>query len=167
MSLTQARLKELLDYNPETGLVTRLVCTANRHKVGEIVGAKGARGYLQATINSKKYMLHRLIWLWVHGVWPANDVDHRDRNRANNKLGNLREATRSENNHNSSLSKANWSGFKGVAWDKSRSLWMASIQANGESHHLGRFATAALASVAYQAAKNIYHPTAPVAQQGA
>lgn len=161
MSLTQARLKELLDYNPETGLVTRLVCTANRHKVGEIVGAKGARGYLQATIYSKKYMLHRLIWLWVHGVWPTNDVDHRDRNRANNKLGNLREATRSENNHNSGLSRANWSGFKGVAWDKNRCLWVATICAAGKSHRLGRFKTPEAASEAYLAAKKIYHPTAP------
>lgn len=165
--LTQSRLRELLDYNPETGVFTRKLCTANRHKQGEAVGYSGARGYRQAMAEGKKHMLHRLAWLWVHGTWPEFDIDHKNRNRADNRIDNLRPATRSENNHNIGTSRANWSGFTGVAWDKSKRLWVANISANGKQYFLGRFKDPALASAAYQAAKLIYHPTAPVAQQGA
>lgn len=165
--LTQSRLRELLDYNPETGVFTRKLCTANRHKPGEVVGHSAARGYLQAMAGGKKHMLHRLAWFWVHGEWPEFDVDHKNRIRTDNRIDNLRPATRSENSHNAGISSANWSGFTGVAWDKSRCLWLASIKANGKQHHLGRFPTRVEASEAYQAAKLIYHPTALAAQQGA
>ena len=160
--LTQARLRELFDYDPETGVFIRKLCTANRHKLGEVVGYPGARGYRQVRAGGKTQMLHRLAWLWVHGVWPEFDVDHKNRNRADNRIDNLRPATRSENNHNAGISSANWSGFTGVAWDKSRCLWLASIRAKGKQYHLGRFPTRIEASAAYQAAKLTYHPTAPV-----
>lgn len=163
MTVDQTLLRKLFDYDPSTGVVTRLVCTANRQTVGEQVGAPGARGYLQATIHSEKYMLHRLIWMWVYGAWPAHKVDHINRVRSDNRLTNLREVTHAENCHNQSLSTRNWSGFTGAAWDKSRCLWVASIGINGKQLHLGRFLTPELASAAYQAAKAIYHPTAPKA----
>ena len=159
MELTRARLRELFDYDPETGVVTRLVRTANRHKVGEAVGTKGSRGYLQATVFGKKYPLHRLVWFWVHGVWPPYDVDHRNRMRTDNRIKNLRCATRAENNHNAGRSRANWSGYTGVAWDSARCKWLAQISVAGKSIHLGRFDSALRASAAYQAAKLIHHPT--------
>lgn len=161
--LTQSRLRELFDYDPETGIVTRKLCTANRQKIGEEVGHKYKRGYLQATINYVKYPLHRLIWVLQYGVWPKGDIDHIDRDRANNRLANLRDVSRSENMQNAGVSSANWSGYTGVAWDKSKCLWVAQIKANGKQLFLGRFKDPAAASTAYQAAKLIYHPTAPVA----
>lgn len=160
--LTQEYLRSLFDYDPETGLVTRKTCTANRQTVGEVVGSKYKRGYLVATINYTKYPLHRLIWLWVHGEWPAADVDHINRDRADNRLLNLRSVTRSENSHNAGMSRANRSGFTGVSWDKSKTRWLASIRANGKQHYLGRFDTPQAASAAYLAAKAVYHPTAPL-----
>ena len=160
--LTQEYLRSLFDYNAETGVFTRLTCTANRHKLGETVGYSGARGYLQAMAAGKKYMVHQLVWMWVYGYLPPNDIDHINRNRSDNRLANLREVTRSENNHNMRISRANWSGYTGVAWDKSRCLWLASIKADGKQHHLGRFKTPQAASAAYLAAKAVYHPTAPL-----
>ncbi len=165
--LTQSVVKKLFHYDPVTGIVTRLVRTAQRHQVGEAVGSSGARGYLQTTVGSRKYMLHRLIWLWVYGAWPVADIDHKNRIRNDNRLDNLRAATRSENNHNTGISQANSSGYQGVTWDKSRCRWVANIRAHGKQRHLGRFQTPQAASEAYQAAKRVYHPTTPSNQQGA
>ena len=158
---TQQHLRELFDYDPRTGVVTRSLCTANRHTQGEIVGTKGARGYLQATVNSLKYPLHRLIWCWVHGTWPTDDIDHINRVRDDNRIENLRIATRSENNHNAGPNRANTSGHRGACWDKSKGLWAANIGVNGRTQFLGRYATAEEAGRAYLAAKLKYHPTAP------
>ena len=161
-NLTQETLRALFSYDPATGVVTRLVCTANRHRVGERVGTRGARGYLQATIGSRKYMLHQLIWVWVHGSWAPADIDHINRVRDDNRLKNLRPATRSENNHNASLSQANTSGYTGVCWDVRRRQWLASIRFAGKTHNLGRYPTPELASAAYLSAKRIHHPTSPI-----
>lgn len=160
--LTQEYLRSLFDYDPETGVFTRLKCTANRHKLGEVVGYSGARGYRQAMAGGKKYMVHHLVWMWVYGRLPSGDIDHINRIRHDNRIANLREVSRSENNHNAGLSRANWSGFTGAAWDKSRSQWLASIRAAGKQHYLGRFNTPQEASAAYLAAKAVYHPTAPL-----
>lgn len=163
MSVDQALLRKLFDYDPSTGVVTRLVCTANRHVVGEPVGSSGARGYLQATIHSKKYPLHRLIWMWMYGKWPPQMVDHIDRDRTNNRLSNLRCVTHAENCHNQGRGRRNWSDYIGVSWDKSRCLWTSGICVDGRRRNLGRFLTPELASAAYLAAKAIHHPTAPKA----
>ena len=162
MAPDQAELRRLFSYNPVTGLVTRRVCTANRHTEGELVGTKGGRGYLQVTVRSKKYPLHCMIWCWLYGVWPTTDVDHKNRDRADNRKHNLRLATRSENNQNAGMSSRNSSGRKGVCWDKSRQLWTVHISVNHKQIHLGRHADLDVAAAAYQSAKAIYHPTAQV-----
>lgn len=163
MTVDQALLRKLFDYDPHTGVVTRLVCTANRHTPGEQVGYLAARGYLQAGVFATKYYLHRLIWMWVYGTWPVNKIDHVNRVRSDNRLINLREVSNAENCHNTSRQTRNWSGYTGVAWDKNRCLWLAQITVSGRHFHLGRYSTPAEASVAYQAAKAIHHPTAPKA----
>lgn len=157
--LTQKDIQELFAYDPKTGFVTRLKKTANRHKVGERVGTPGGRGYLQVTIGRKKCPLHRVIWCLVYGVWPVGDVDHRNRIRSDNRLTNLREASRSENNHNASPNRRNTSGARGVCWDKSRGKWTVHIHADGKQHHLGRFDELDKARDAYLSAKALYHPT--------
>lgn len=159
--LLQDELHTLFDYCPETGLLTRKMCTANRHTIGELVGTSGSRGYLQATIHSRKYPVHRIIWCWLYGAWPKHDVDHINRVRNDNRKINLREVTRSENNHNGGANRRNTSGHRGASWDKSKQLWVSHIRAYGVSYFLGRHKTAELASAAYYAAKAIHHPTYP------
>jgi len=165
--LTQARLRELFDYDPETGVMTRRISTAPRAQAGQIVGTPDGSGYLRISIGGKKFRLHRLIHMYVHGAWPEHDIDHRDRNRSNNRLLNLRPATRAENCQNSGIPAHNTSGFKGVSWSKTMHKWEARISVANHGKVLGYFKTRELASAAYQTAKLIYHPTAPVAQQGA
>lgn len=157
----QTELKELFNYDPDTGVVTRKKCTANRHVLGEVVGFAGSRGYLQAAVRSVKYPLHRLIWCLVTGEWPEGDIDHINRNRADNRLANLRAVTRSENNHNAGMSRRNKSGYTGVCWDKAKNSWIANICVGGKTKHIGRYASAERAAEARKQAKAVYHPTAP------
>jgi hypothetical protein len=103
-------------------------------------------------IDGKHYLAHRLAWLYVHGLWPAIEVDHWDRNRKNNRMGNLREATRSENMRNVGKTVANKSGAKGVSWSQERKKWVASIQHNKRTIALGRYETIEAAKAAYDAA---------------
>ena len=165
--LTQERLKSLFDYNPETGVFTWKTKTSNRVRVGDVVGCDDGAGYLQTTIAGIKYRLHRLAIFYMTGIWPPEYVDHINRIRHDNRISNLRPATRAENSHNKCKSSASSSGYIGVSWRPDLCKWEARIAFSGRQKVLGYFATPKLASGAYQAAKRIYHPTAPVARLGA
>lgn len=158
--LTQARLKELFDYDPETGVVTRRRSTT-KSPAGSPVGSKVGAGYLGTFVDGRRQLIHRIVWVYIHGVWPPHDIDHINGVKADNRLANLRLATRSENQHNMRDRKNNTSGFVGVRRSDSASAWSARITVEGREIHIGCFSTAELASAAYQAAKLIHHPTAP------
>jgi len=146
--ITQKRLKELVHYDPETGVFTNLV-ERRGVDVGDTLGSIHTRGYLIIPLGGVKYIAHRLAWLYVYGEFPPNDVDHIDRVRTNNKISNLRLCTQRENNINSSKRKTNRSGYKGVNWDKTRGAWRAQIQSNKKKIIIGRFISPALAYLAY------------------
>lgn len=167
MNLTHQQIKALFDYDPLTGVVTRNKLVNHDKRAKQVVGDLNSAGYLSVWITPKRYQLHRVIWMWVHGVWPTKPIDHLNHVRTDNRLSNLREASQLENTHNRTKSKRNWSGFIGVYWYARKHKWHAQITANRKRYHLGYFNTPELASAAYQAAKRIHHPTAPVAQQGA
>lgn len=160
MSLTQARLKELLDYNPETGVFTWKMNKRRPDLAGTPAGRPNTSGHVQIMVDGARYMAHRMAWLWAYNEWPV-EVDHRNRAKSDNRIGNLRDGTRAENQHNVTKRSDNSSGFAGVSWNTRASAWHADIQANHKRVHLGVFATPQAASAAYQAAKKIYHPTAP------
>jgi hypothetical protein len=140
--LTQERLRSLLSYNPDTGEFTRLV---NRRSdlVGKIAGCPSRVGsekfYIKIQIDGKKYLAHRLVWLYSYGEWPENQIDHIDQDSLNNRLINLREVTNAENGKNQKMSKRNISGVTGVCFDKKRQKWHARIVVNGKFIHLGYF----------------------------
>lgn len=152
--LTQARLKELLHYDPVTGLFTRRV-TVSSSLAGTVVGNVSVRGYVRIMIDYESYFAHRLAWLYMTGEWPAEDLDHADRVRSNNRWLNLREATRQHNLQNSSVRTDNTSGLKGVGRHKNR--WRAQIQHDGKNHYLGLYATKEAAHGAYLNAKRQMH----------
>ena len=112
--LTQKRVRELLDYDLETGLLTWKVNKQRRVKVGDVIKSVNGAGYVQLAIGSKTYLAHRVIWLWRYGYFPENQVDHINRVKADNRLCNLREVSRSCNLQNSCVSTRNTSGVKGV-----------------------------------------------------
>lgn len=137
-ALTQARLKELLHYDPESGAITWASRPSSRVKVGMLAGkVHPTQGYRQVRADKSLYYAHRLAWLYMTGEWPAADVDHINHVRDDNRWSNLRGATRSQNIQYKSMQSNNTSGVKGVYFHAGK--WAASIQYNGKNRHLGRF----------------------------
>jgi HNH endonuclease len=116
---------------------------------GAIAGHIGSQGYRQITVRGKTYMAHRLVWLVETGAMPKGELDHINGVRDDNRIVNLRSATKSQNIANSKVRKDNSSGFKGVQWDNEACLWRARISVNGRRIHLGRFNSLERAHVAY------------------
>ena len=129
--LTHSELLKLIHYNPQTGIVVRIKKPTKgwRGKVGAPMGSPHSSGYLEARINGRSYLLHRLAWFYVHGKWPDN-IDHINHDRTDNRLCNLRNVTRTENQRNQSKKTNNSSGVTGVYWRKDRQKWVAKIKVN-------------------------------------
>lgn len=150
--LTQARLREVLNYDPVKGLFCWIARPSIRIKVGAEAGWLHSNGYVIITLDGKDYRAHRLAVFYMTGEWPPHDVDHIDRVRTNNKWENLRLATRTQNNGNSARRKNNTSGFTGVVWHAQSKKWHAQIKRNYKNISLGMYETKEAASAAYQAA---------------
>lgn len=136
--LTQARLKELLSYDPDTGVFTHHISRAGVTK-GSIAGTTHHLGYRAICIAGKGYAEHRLAWLYTYGIWPEADLDHINRIRHDNRLCNLREATRAQNCQNQPIRRSNKSGVTGVYLHGITGKWAASINIARKQKHLGLF----------------------------
>jgi len=138
--LTQKRLKELLHYDPETGVFT-WVKTVNREvKRGDVAGYINKElGYRLIGICGKCYYASRLAWLYMEGYFPENVADHRDRVRDNDRWDNLRHISRQCNSRNCKLSIKNKSGITGVSWSKRYQKWTANVTILYKSINLGAF----------------------------
>ena len=147
--LTQSELKECLYYDPITGIFIWRISNGRRAVAGSTAGTLDPIGYIRITINKKRYQSHRLAYLYVTGSFPPNDIDHINNIRDDNRFANLREATRSQNMHNSKMQKNNTSGRKGVCWQKQCKKWRALITINNKKIHLGLFNDIDLAYTAY------------------
>lgn len=156
--ITAERLREVLHYDPETGVFTWRVSTTNRVQVGEQAGVVKSNGYVQIGLYTQRYYAHRLAWLYAYGVWPTDEIDHANRRRADNRITNLRLASRPENSQNHGLSKRNSSGHTGVRWRKEVGLWHARISRDYREVHLGYFGSVSDAVAARKAAESEYHP---------
>lgn len=121
--ITQAELKELLTYNPETGEFTWNKTGKGRE---EKPGTINNHGRLVIMINYKRHLAHRLAWLYVHGVWPR-EIDHIDRNPLNNRIANLRDVLHSQNSVNTKTRSDNKYNQRGVCWDKQKLKWKVQI----------------------------------------
>ena len=158
--LTQTRLKELLHYDPESGIFTRKVRTTNSVKVGDVAGTvDNTTGYLRITVDGKIYKAHRLAWLLHTGEWPVDQIDHANNVKTDNRIVNLRPATNGENNQNKGKNRSNTSGFKGVCFDKHSGKWRADIECPWGQKNLGRFKSKEEAARTYAFAACILHGT--------
>lgn len=111
--VTQAKVRDVLDYDPDTGIFRWRHAGASR-KAGAIAGNIMHDGrYIRIGIGGKSYLAHRLAWLYVHGQWPT-EIDHINWNGLDNRMVNLRSVTRKQNGLNRGLNKNNTSGAKGV-----------------------------------------------------
>jgi len=151
--LTQEILKSKLNYDPETGVFTRTLKTG----IVKVAGCKDSRGYLAIYLNKKLHYGHRLAWLYMTGQWPDTDIDHINGIKGDNRICNLREATRSQNGRNRGANKNNTSGYKGVCWHKSIQKWMSRITISGDIKFLGYFDAPEEAYLAYCEAAKEYH----------
>ena len=154
--LTAEYLRSVLHYDPETGIFTWKVRTANCVKVGDVAGCLEGEGYLHIQLQSRKHKAHRLAWLYIRGSWPTDQIDHINRIRTDNRIANLREVSNKQNHQNKSKPSNNTSGHPGVVWDKQKSKWKAQIRHNNKLIHLGYFATIEEALSARKAAEKLY-----------
>jgi hypothetical protein len=143
--LTQSYLKELFNYDPDTG---NLIWKASRGriKINSIAGYLMPTGYIRIGINYKHYYAHQLIWLWCKGILPK-ELDHINNNKSDNKLSNLRLCNRIQNQRNTKAYKNNSTGYKGVYFFYKK--FRARLFYNGKHINLGGFNTAKEAHLAY------------------
>jgi hypothetical protein len=158
-TLTVHRLRELLSYDADTGRFVWLLPTSNRVKAGQTAGSISVLGYLRINIDGRSYLAHRLAWFYTHGRWPAEQIDHINGKRADNRIANLRDCSPAQNCQNTTSRRGATSRYLGVSWAgcvKGRP-WQALIKGGGKRKHLGHFATEHEASIAYRAAKPAFH----------
>lgn len=159
--LTLERVREVLDYDIETGKLTWKVRLSPRRNIGEEAGTTssmpGEVAYRRITIDKVECGAHRLAWLLAYGAWPLHCIDHIDGNGLNNRISNLREAVHSENARNRGAQRNSKSGIKGVSWHVESGRWQAKIQHHGKGKNLGYYATPEEAREAYcKAAKELH-----------
>lgn len=148
-----ARLRELLRYDQKTGSFCRLN-SVRGHFAGPISVKPTPEGYIVICVDGIRYQAHRLAWVYVHGCWPSTEIDHKNGDKADNRIENLRLATHIQNQANKPGSLSNQAGKKGVfpaPWAKGR-RWCAQIKVNRKTYYLGSYRSVDDASAAYEAA---------------
>jgi hypothetical protein len=157
MEMTLDELRRYMTYDPETGVFVRTGLVKTSKRAGSVVGRIDQKGYRVTMIRYHYYLLHRVAWLFHYGQWPPADIDHINGDRADNRISNLRLATRKENSRNRKLHYTNTSGFRGVTWDRSKMRWKAKITVNGKSRTLGNYVDIADAAAAYEKAAAVHY----------
>lgn len=135
---------EFLDYNKDTGVFLwkkkpKMVNRPTKCNPGMEAGSLHRSGYKTMTINKKHIQLHRLAWVLCNGRIQTEMIDHINGVRHDNRLANLRLATRSQNLHNSNPKKCSTTKIKNVQWDSDSGKWRVRVRVNGTRHHVGRF----------------------------
>lgn len=159
---TAKQLLEALTYDPSTGIFRwrwrdGVAEAANRCFTGKVAGRNCRHGYKQITLDGVPVMAHRAAWAVTYGEWPVHEIDHINGVPSDNRIANLRLATRAENTRNTKVRRDSSSGVKGVQPMRDTGRWVAAIRENGRRKHLGCFATIAEAQAAYQAASERLH----------
>lgn len=149
--ITQEELKELLEYQRDTGVFIWRIASGARAKAGATAGAFDTYGYRQIQIKKRLYLAHRLAWLYEFGYWPEKTIDHINGIKDDNRIDNLREVSMQQNKQNlKGATKSNkTTGILGVyAVPSKRNPYAAQIGLNKKKIHLGRFPTLELAKEA-------------------
>lgn len=153
--ITREIMAKHLSYDPETGLLTWVRERNGKSGTGQVAGCVAHNGYIRIHLWYRRYHAHRIAWLLMTGAWPKEQIDHINRNRADNRFVNLREATAFQNSCNKARKEV-----QGVYRfpDKARKFpYRAMIQVKGKRYYLGYFATREEARAAYQAAVELHH----------
>lgn len=170
--ITQKQVRQSLTYNPDTGSIVWKERPVEHFKsvgamrsmnsryagkpFGSVQTSRGKR-YFSAMLFSKNVKVHRVIWLYMTGSWPVNQVDHINGDGTDNRWCNLREVDLSENGKNMRLREDNSTGLTGVYWCVTESMWRAQIQSKGKRITLGRFKDFFEAVCTRKSAENLYN----------
>ena len=149
-------LRNILDYDPETGIFLWKVSRQGTSGIGSVAG-RNLNGYRHIKISGIRYSAHRLAWKMTTGFDPVNEIDHINGERSDNRIANLREATRSENVRNQGKRTTNTSGHKGVSFNKPTGKWVTKIVIAGKKKHIGYFTDIHEAAASYAAAATASH----------
>lgn len=129
-------IRDLIDYNPETGVLKAKVNFSGR-QAGSVIGSQTRQGYYAFSLFGKKCFAHRLAWLLHYGEWPSQPIDHINGIKTDNSIRNLRLCSLSQNQFNKPTQKNNTTGVKGVYWNKRDKRYVASVQFNGKKYSAG------------------------------
>lgn len=143
-------LRECFHYDPDTGVLTwkrrplehyrsRKTWAYALRFTGKVAGSVVPKGYQHVRLDQVNHKVHRLVWAIHYGEWPSQAIDHKNGNKGDNSIANLREVTHVVNSHNQSFRSTNRSGIHGVSWNRRAGKWVAQIMANGRKLHLGYF----------------------------
>lgn len=154
-ALTASRLRELLHYETDTGVFTRLVKSGTA-KVGDVAGGLDDKGYWRIRVDGKRYLAHRLAWLYMTGEWPTGEVDHERGETGDNRWKRLRDGSRSFNQQNQRRAPAG-SATGQIGASPHRGKFQAQIRVDQKNRYLGVFDTPEAAHAAYVAAKRQLH----------
>ena len=147
--LTAEEVREYLNYDPEEGSLIWIKAKCPSQKIGVEAGGFYPKGRTIG-FNNSRYKVHRIIWLYMTGEWPKDQIDHINGNPFDNRWCNLREATQAQNQRNVKMPNTNTTGYKGVQLTRS-GRYVATISFEGEDYSLGTYDTPEEASAVYEA----------------
>ena len=149
------RLKQVLDYNPDTGIFIWKIQLSPKGPVGKVAGTVRPNGYRFITIDGSAFAAQRLAWLYVSGAWPTNLMDHKNRVRDDNRFDNLRDVRHLQNRHNtgSVANRDNKTGFLGVVKTANGKFETRISYPGVKNKYLGRYDTPEEAHAVFMAAK--------------
>lgn len=131
--VTQALLKEYLDYNPNTGILTWIKKPSKRANMGQRAGSLVPKsGYRSINFFGRSYPEHHVVWCWYYGEWSELFIDHIDHVRDNNRIHNLREVTALQNAQNKRKRENTHVNEAGIWYNKRRKRYVAEISVKGK-----------------------------------
>jgi len=135
--ITAEQLREVLNYNPDTGEFTWRVSPSTKVKVGGRAGcvevSNGGGKYVRIGLFGGRHRAHRLAWLYVYGEWPSEFIDHINGDGLDNRIANLRSATNAQNQWNVRRASRSSSGVRGVRWCGRSKMWVAVVKTHFET----------------------------------
>ncbi|WIL02001.1 putative class I holin [Salmonella phage S4lw] len=155
--LTADKLREVLHYDPDTGVFTWKATRVHNAGAGSEAGANHCAGYRSIAFGGKRYLAHRLAWLYMTGEWPNSLIDHINGDGRDNRFCNLREADKSENGCNKGPRKDSKSGIKNVMWQKQQGGWYVQLKIHKIKYFYGYFADLELAALVAEEAREKIH----------
>lgn len=156
MEVNLERLREVLTYDPASGVFTWRKTLSARAVAGKEAGTVNPRGYRVIRVDRQGVAAHRAAWLMTYGVPPSGVIDHIDGNPSNNRIQNLRDVSQFENTRNCKVGSNNRSGYPGVYLNKTTQKWYAQIGHDFKTINLGTFQTFDQAKTARQTAEALF-----------